>query len=986
MHRCLTIQLMKKFLFAIAVLALFGEVANAQILINSDTFRSTEYDVAVTVLDSANDAPMSFVSVYLRAKGDTLITNFALSDSTGKAKLPEVNRGSYILVAEMLGYETFEKEVYIAKDDDKLAVIRMSESLNYIDAASISAVGNPIEIRQDTIIYNASSYKVGSNAMLEDLLKKMPGIEVKDGSVKVNGEVVNRITVGGRTFFFDDKSMALKNLPAKIVDKIKVIDKKNETAEFTGIVQEREKVLDVEVKKEFSKGWFGNVSGSGGTSLSKTDNADDRLIAKRDFLYQGNAMASYYNDTDQLTLVGNAYNVTSSTDYMLYTINNDGEEHPRGGLPLYTQLGANYNTVKAKDLEFNSMANYKHAVSDVKSSNRRTTFLTGGDEQKNDNTSSDIFGEHTGEVILELKNKAREKFLFFVKEQVTFNAADRTTGNESFNSDKTGTLNSSVSNTYLKSNFWLSRTDLSLGWKKLGKDRRAITVDGAFFVNGKSSGSKEFSKTWFGTGGSPHLKDLYYKGDNRELGYKLNFSYIEPLSEAWSLAASVNSFATFKDSRKNAFDRTEGESQFTPTIDDAHCFTRANDYYSSLMDNDYLYIKERLEGQYSKGNVNLQFGASLQETYNRTYSKALGVEQTTGEREWLLDWAPFLQFRYRKDQQYLSASYSGSSTQQSPSQMMPVLNVAVPTSLSMGNVYLLPSFSNSATVSYNISNKKNFSHFYIYGRAGMVDRGIVSASWFDSKGVSYRIPVNTRKPSLNCFASFQWGMPLNESKTLSINIGPSFDYNRAISYQSPGRLAALDPDSFDYYAFMRDFWGSDSSGEIFYSGKSGFRESLTNRFNTSLNLSLSYSGEHISVGVYLMGSNSVSRYSLDSSANQNLWTIGPYIDIQYQSEKGLNIGTSCNSTFYFGYADGARKPFTNWSASISKDIKAFNIGLKVDNILNQNNFVHTMTENYVQDSYHTSFGRFFLISLKYNFGKLNQARSGSAQMAAFRMN
>ena len=77
---------------------------------------------------------------------------------------------------------------------------------------------------------------------------------------------------------------------------------------------------------------------------------------------------------------------------------------------------------------------------------------------------------------------------------------------------------------------------------------------------------------------------------------------------------------------------------------------------------------------------------------------------------------------------------------------------------------------------------------------------------------------------------------------------------------------------------------------------------------------------------------------------------------------------------------------TNWSASISKDIKAFNIGLKVDNILNQNNFVHTMTENYVQDSYHTSFGRFFLISLKYNFGKLNQARSGSAQMAAFRMN
>ncbi len=977
---------MKKIISSLSILAILPTLANAQILINSDTFSRAQYDIAVTVTDSATNEPMSFVSVYLRAKGDTLITNFALSDSIGKAKLPEVNRGSYILVAEMLGYDTFEKEVYISKDDDHLASILLKESLNYIDAASISAVGNPIEIRQDTIIYNASSYKVGSNAMLEDLLKKMPGIEVKDGSVTVNGEAVSRITVGGRTFFFDDKAMALKNLPAKIVDKIKVIDKKNETAEFTGIVQEREKVLDVEVKKEFSKGWFGNVSGAGGTSLAAEDKTDDRLIAKRDFLYQGNAMASYFNDTDQLTLVGNAYNVTSSTDYMLYTINNDGEEHPRGGLPLYTQLGANYNTVKAKNLEFNSMANYKHAVSDRQSSSQRTSFLTGGDEQKNDKSSYDIFGEHTGEVILELKNKTRDKFLFFLKEQVTFNAVDRTMGNESFNSDKSGSLNSSVSNSYLKSNFWLSRTDFSLGWKKLGKDRRAITLDGAFFFNNKASGSKEFSKTWFGTGGSPQLKDLYYKGNHRELGYKLNFSYIEPLSEAWSLAASVYSFATFKDTYKNAFDRTGGEAVFTPTIDDARCFTRANDYYSSLMDNDYLYIKERLEGQYNKGALTLQFGAILQETYNRTYSKSLGVEQTTGDRKWLLDWAPFIEFRYRKDQKSLTLIYSGSSTQQSPSQMMPILDIAVPTSLSMGNVYLLPSFNNNARASFNISNKKTFSHFYADLRLGTEDRGIVSASWFDSKGVSYRIPVNTRKPSLNASAFLQWGMPLNDSKTLSLNIGPNFNYRRAVSYQSPGRLAALDTDSFDYYAFMESFWGSDSSGELFYSGKSGFRESLTNNFTTSLNLGLSYNGEHFGVYALLSGTNRVSKYSLDPSANQNIWTTGPFVDLQYRSDKGLNISTSCTSTFYFGYSDGARRPFTNWSASISQDIKAFNIGLKVDNILNQNNFVHTVTENYIQYSYQTSFGRFFLISLKYNFGKLNQSRRGSAQMAALRMN
>lgn len=960
--------------------------ANAQILINYDTFRSTEYDVAVNVRDSLTDEPMGFVTVYLRAKGDTLITNFALSGSDGKAELKKVNRGSYVLCAELLGYKTVEKEVYISKDDDKLAVIKMVESPEFIDAATISAVGNPIEIRKDTIIYNASSYRVGSNAMLEDLLKKMPGVEVKDGTVTVNGEAVDRITVGGRTFFFNDQSMALKNLPAKIVDKIKVIDKKNETAEFTGIVQEREKVLDVEVKKEFSKGWFGNVSGAGGTSLAAKDDADDRLITKRDFLYQANGMASYYNDAEQLTIVGNAYNVTTSTDYMLFSINNDGEEHPRGGLPLYTQLGANYNSVKAKNMEFNSMVNYKHAESDVKSSSNRTTFLSSGDEIRNDSKNSDFFGEHTGEIIFEFKNRKRDKFMAFIKEQITFNAVDRTTGSENINSDISGSLNSSASNTYLKSNFWLTRTDFSLGWKQLGKERRVVSIDGAFFFNNKGSGSKEFSKTWFATGGNLELRDLYYKGNNRDIGYRANISYVEPLSESWSLAATVYSFASLKDTYKNAFDRTSGVSQFTATVDDAGCFTKANDYYSSVMDNDYLYIKERIEGQYNKGSVTLQFGASLQETYNRTYSKSLGVEQTTGQNEWLLDWSPFLQFRWRKEQKNISVTYSGSSTQQSPSLMMPVLNIAVPTNLSMGNIYLLPSFSNNASAYYTTSNKKNFSHVYFFASVGTVNRGIVNASWFDTKGVAYRIPVNTRKPSLNTQVSLNWGKPLNEAKTFSISLAGHFMYTRAVSYQSPGRLSSLDPDTFDYYSFMKSFWGQDASGELFYSGKSGFKESLTKNFNSGVNVGFVYNGKQFSADLTGYVSNSNSRYSLDSSADQNLWVCGPRAGIDFRTDKGFNISTAIHSNFYIGYPEGANRPYTNWTAAVSKDIKAFNIGLKVDNILNQNNFVHTVAENFVQDSYSTSFGRFFLISLKYNFGKLNQSKRGRAQSAAFRMN
>lgn len=141
-----------------------------------------------------------------------------------------------------------------------------------LKAASVSAVGTPMEMKGDTLIYNASSFRVMSNDNLADLLKKMPGVEVgEDGTVKVNGKEVSKITVGGRTFFLGDNKATLDNLPAKIVDKVKVIDKESESAEFTGIKGEKEKVMDVELKEEYKSGWFGNAKLSGGTTAYGKD-------------------------------------------------------------------------------------------------------------------------------------------------------------------------------------------------------------------------------------------------------------------------------------------------------------------------------------------------------------------------------------------------------------------------------------------------------------------------------------------------------------------------------------------------------------------------------------------------------------------------------------------------------------------------------------------------------------------------------------------
>ena len=132
-----------------------------------------------------------------------------------------------------------------------------------LDAAKVTDVGNPIIIKKDTVEYNASSFKTSDNDMLEELLKKLPGVEVgADGSITANGETIKKITIDGKTFFLDDPQLASKNIPAKIIEKVKVVEKKSDQAMFTGIDDgEEETIIDLKLRPGMAKGWFGNVMG-----------------------------------------------------------------------------------------------------------------------------------------------------------------------------------------------------------------------------------------------------------------------------------------------------------------------------------------------------------------------------------------------------------------------------------------------------------------------------------------------------------------------------------------------------------------------------------------------------------------------------------------------------------------------------------------------------------------------------------------------------
>ena len=269
----------------------------------------TQGTLRAVLKDASNEEPIPFATVSILKHGSTKPYKYALSSADGKVSIEKVTAGKYVFRAELLGYKTFEKDIEIKGNLD-LGTVPMDEDKQVLDAASVSATGNPILIKKDTVEYNASSFKTTDNDMLIDLLKKLPGIEVgDDGSVTANGETISKITVGGKTFFLDDPQLATQNLPAKIVEKIKVIRKKSEQAEFTGIEDgNEEQVIDLSVKRGMMNGLMGNFSAGAGKDFPKTTSS---LGTDDDFRYQSGAFLGRFTEKSNISFIFNGNNTNN---------------------------------------------------------------------------------------------------------------------------------------------------------------------------------------------------------------------------------------------------------------------------------------------------------------------------------------------------------------------------------------------------------------------------------------------------------------------------------------------------------------------------------------------------------------------------------------------------------------------------------------------------------------------------------------------------
>ncbi len=954
------------------------------------------HKITLQLQDATTAEPVGFATVSLTPeKGQA---KYTLSDGDGHALLEKVKSGKYTLKAEIMGYKTFQKVLEV-KVDVNLGIIKLEQDQQVLDAASVSAVGNPVVIKKDTVEYNASSFKISDDNMLVDLLKKLPGIDVsEDGTITSNGETISKITIGGKTFFLDDPQLASQNIPAKLIEKVKVVKKKSEQAEFTGIDDgEEETVIDLSVKRGMMNGVFGNAMAGGGVDLP----AAGGTYAPR---WQAAAMGGRFSEDSQISVILNGNNTNNrgfndlSGSMMSSMMGGGGGMGRMGGgggwgrsngITTSWMGGVNGNwDLFDKKMDLGGNYLYNGSVVDVTQNAYKETYLTDGSTlySDTDGKSHRFTDGHRFGVRLEHKFSENTSILFQPQfnfgrgsylEQSVFDTWKDVKSNRTNN----GFTNNSGNNKNFQTRGFL------LFRQRLGMPGRTISANVDWNISNNSLWGYNQSLTNSSyVDLEPQVVEIVNQridqtSKSRSVGGRL--VYTEPLGANFYLEGSYNIRWSQSESVKDVYNSAEPFKYWEgiPTLS-----TIFMDYQASVLDRETG--KTELEWKdpsysnqitnrsltqnigaavmYQNNKLRAQLGASAipTNTYNYTNGK------TYEDKRWNFSPRAMLFYDFT-DNSNIRLFYWGRSAQPSTSQLMPVLDNSNPLSMALGNPYLTPYFSHSLRSDLEFSNKKTFFTARLHLEGGAVQNPIVNAMWYDVTGRQYSFPVNGRN-SYNANVRLMINAPIAKSG-FSISNMTNASYSKSGSYIGAAQLDMTpywDAEEFNYakfhqYYFVdnKDQWAKD------------FLSNDTRSLSITERLRATYRNDFIEVIVggrtrfnkpWYTVQNAVAatwNNRVDASVK---WTIG---------KSGVELSTDANYDWYNGYTSAPPAQFI-WNASVSTPLfkRRATLALKAYDILDRGkNLTVSDTANYHQEVLNNTLGRYIMLSFTYRFGNFGEA-------------
>ncbi|MFT3980405.1 MAG: TonB-dependent receptor [Ferruginibacter sp.] len=757
---------MKKIYLA-AIALLLSHIASAQ------------GNVTGKLMDADTKKPLYLSTITIYKASDTSIVTYRLSDKDGNFKIPGLPLNTPLrALATFSGYEVVRKDFSLtdAENSFNLDTLWMRPNSTSLDEVLVIAERPPMTIRKDTIEFNASAFKTLPNALVEDLLKKLPGVQVdKDGNITVNGKRVNRIMVDGKTFFGDDPKMATRNLPSNVIDKIQVTDDKEEmlrngddNANNVG------KVINLTFKKGVKKGVFGKAYAGAGTEGR----------------FEGGAIANTFRDTLQLSILGYTNNLNRpgfSFSELMQTggIQRNSDVSNSRSVSIWNNSGGG-SGIKINDIHFGGITEYG-GIS--------TSSGLGVNLNHSPNTRKSIFGQYFyGNVKVDADKDGYTEY----------NNADtllRRTENENadvvINAHNIGLgaklKPDSVTNIVAGINFMMGKT----------VDDRATLVNSTHSVYGNlSDGEVDINRNNISKNYSHYINFNRLSKTKKGRRFNLNHNFSWKLRDNESLTNSIINYK-YPSVIDSNFNQLRNER--IPTINASVSGNYSEPLTKRLSARvDARYEYEHLENSintYDIDNNNPVKNSSLSNVFNRTSNTAstsAGLEYkykklTVTPRlryQWqhfenrlaslsddviqkLNTFLPELSIVYGK----LNINYSKRVILPSYRYLIPVFDNTNPYIINNGNPNLLPAISHSVDLNMYTYDPKLSLNVWGWARAATTTNDVIQNIIQESNGTQIIQPINAKRgKNISGNAGIDKQNKFSQKFSMTSNIGFYYEY------------------------------------------------------------------------------------------------------------------------------------------------------------------------------------------------------------------
>ena len=884
-----------------------------------------EYEVKGAVADSAGKGLPNAMVVAL-AREDSVLVKFSTTNGDGNFTITNLPAGEYILQVTLIGYETIRRDFDVANADIDAGQVSMEVLAVEVDPLVVSIEHVPFINHRDTLSYNAAAFETPPNATVEDLLRRLPGIEVDDdGAITAQGETVQNVLVDGREFFGGDGTIATRNLPADAIRQVDVYDKESDMAEFTGIADgNEERTLDLKLREEAKVGYFGRANGALGSDV----NTQPRIggTAADDARYDGFLNLNRFSPSGQYALILNANNVNQSRG-------GRGGGGGGGGFTETMSVAVNASNDFTEDNWLRSSYTFNESDNERNSTVQQQTLFGSDLSSLVDrlNSSESDNSNHRVNLNGQIQLAEGSQLRLRVNGNLT-NSGSSSFTNQATHNTSGGLLNSAVTNQLVDGDDLGG--DAQLTWRKrLGTSGRSLVAEFQSRIS-DSDRLAELSSELIGVsrggrGGSGGSMEPEYTleeqlRDSRSWNNSARVSLTQPLGQGQILELFGRANTTGEDRDNPVYDIVDGSRVLN--VPRSNGFERAYTYYNAGT-------------RFNRNNQRYRFVSGLEVRH----SNLDGLIQNRDERiaNSYTHVLPNMNFRIEaKEGHNLNFRYRTSTREPSLTQLQPFVNNTNPLNIYTGNPDLVPEYTHRLNGEYRFFDQFSFRNLFTFFNYTYTHNTIAQSRLYDGRGVQTRSPINT-DASWSGNVGANYGTPIRR-------LGVEVDLEYRLSYSEGTELINLVANDNQSIRNTVEFNIENRNRE---------------RFDVEVGAAFNFNNARYSLNEELNRDYVNSTYSLEATVYPtSAWTIET--DLRYQVYDDNLYGSTQTQ---FGDVENVAR----WNASIMRRMldNRVEIEFRARDLLNQNRGISiSNNSNFIQESRTDSLGRYFMLQVNYRLG------------------